>query len=975
MNNIVVKKGYNPPYINEFSESLLGGFYAKDNEIADDVLARAAEAYCFGDYELAQRIYDAVWNGWFMFASPIISNAPKGKWKKNISSLDWRSGESLMQYWDGDIDRGLPISCFAAYLGDSVNEQRDFMAEIAMLSVAGGGVGVHSGIRAISNKAPGPIPYQKVLDALIGYWQQSTTRRGTTAVYLDVDHPDIVEHINFRVPTGGDRKRKSDNLQQFHSAVNITDKFVAAVLADEDFDLVCPHSGEIRETLKARSLWQMILDTRALTGEPYIFKIDTANRALPESQKELGLEIKGSNICLSGDTRLLTSNGLVKIQDLEGQNFRVYNGDGEYHAATAFVTADEADVYELTLENGQRIRATEDHIFEVRKVFGDRNRYHEYVEMKAKDMLGELVTPFLGSGYWSGSVDIPLDKLKFFGLIQGDGCFVRDTSNPDVKAVHFGNSEPEVVQFIYDICAKYNYHSSDLTLDGGKFYIRDAGLIQELADFGFKFTILTERTLPNSAWNLSSTQVQSFMSGLFSANGTAMPKYNRVAFLTTCDKLSEEVQDLLIALGLPAYRTHGEAQEIEWPNGTYTSKPNWVVSIGSAWGYRKFQEEIGFLHDHKMLPPTENNRSKVSVRSSRVKSIKYVGKEKVYDFNEPITHWGWANGLKTHNCSEISLATDEERTFVCCLSSLNLEKYDEWKDTTLVADLTQFLDNVIQWFIENTNDDPFMKRSNFSALRERALGIGTMGWARYLQSKNIPFESGGFNSAIQHTHKIFSNIKEQAEHASLKLGSERGEAPDMIGTGRRNSHLMAIAPNANSGIILGTSPSIEPEAGIIYMQNTRAGTYRVVNPYFSKIVEEHFSGMENGRELADDVYNSVIHNDGSVQHLEFLTDEQKKVFKTAYEIDQHWVVEQADARQQYVCQSQSVNLFFSAGSSKDYFNSVHLKAITAPYLKGLYYSKVRRGTDVIAIKDKKEEIKTLTDWSVDDLDECLSCQG
>lgn len=617
----IKKFGRDPEYINEFSRALLDGFYLREGETFDDALARAANAFSFGDEELAQRIYEAAWKGWFMFASPILSNAPVGEWSEKAdwssSNLDPRSEIATPMVtadFIGENPRAMPISCFAMYIPDSIDGQMDANKELAALSVAGGGVGLHNGIRAISDKAPGPIPYMKTMDGLIGYYQQSKNRRGACAFYMDVDHPDIIEHIRFRIP-GGDSARKSDNRKQFHSAVNVTDEFIQAVLNDDDFELKCPHTGEVREVVRARDIWEEILETRALTGEPYILKIDTANKYLPEAQKKLGLKIRGSNIC-----------------------------------------------------------------------------------------------------------------------------------------------------------------------------------------------------------------------------------------------------------------------------------------------------------------------------------------------------------------TEIVLPTDEERTFVCCLSSLNLEKYDEWKDTGLVSDLVVFLDNVIQYFIEKA--PPGLAKAVYSAHRERAIGIGTMGWHYYLQSKGIPFEGGGFNSGIQHTHMIFKKIQQEAIETSLRLGEERGEAPDMMGTGRRNSHLIAIAPNSNNSIILGTSPSIEPVSGNAYTQSTRAGSFVVKNPYLQKIFEKYAEGKDDPEEWIAEQWRDVIANDGSVQHLNYLTEKEKQVFKTAFEIDQHWLVEQADARQQYVCQTQSLNLFFPAGVDRTYYNSVHLKALTAEYVKSLYYSRMERGINADVVKEI--ERKVITDWSGDD---CVACQA
>ena len=596
----------NPEYVSEFSKTLLAGHYVREDETIPQALARPAVAYCFGDYELAQRIYDYAYNGWFMYASPVLSNAQKGEWKE-------KQEEAADYYWYNhefiphEKSHGLPISCFAFDVPDTVKGQVETLQEMAVLSTSGGGTGAHNSIRATSSKAPGPIPYMKVIDSAIGYFKQSGSRKGALAYYLDVDHPDIIEHIRFRVP-GGDTKRRSDNRTQFHCAVNLTDEFIEKVFKDEEIDLKCPHTGKVYESIKARKIWEDIIETRALTGEPYMLKIDLANKALPETQKLLGLKIKGSNLC-----------------------------------------------------------------------------------------------------------------------------------------------------------------------------------------------------------------------------------------------------------------------------------------------------------------------------------------------------------------SEILLPTDDERTFVCCLSSLNLERFEEWKDTNIVQDLVKFLDNVLQWFIITAPDT--LKKAKYSAERERAIGLGTLGWHSYLQSKMIPFEGGGFNSAMQHTNIIYKLIKERAVESSKELAKERGEAPDMIGTGLRNSRLLSIAPNANSADVANSSPSIEPWYRNIFVKDTRVGSFVVKNKYLEKLL----TGKGKNTKV---VWKDIQDNDGSVQHLDFLSEEEKKVFKTAMEIDQHWIIELANERGKYICQAQSLNLFFPAGSAREYVNSVHLKFLKSPHIYTLYYFRTERESKVDTAKDI--ERKALVDWKGED---CIACQG
>ena len=571
--------------LSEQARTLLTSYYCRDGEDPQDAYARAATAFCKADYDLAQRIYDYASKGWFMFSSPILSNAPA-------------AGEKI---------RGLPISCFLSYVPDTLDGLIGHSTELRWLSVKGGGVGGHwSDIRSVSDVAPSPIPFLKTVDSDMTAYRQGKTRKGSYAAYMDVSHPDIVEFINIRVPTGGDPNRKAFNI---HNAVNITDKFMEAVTAGAQWDLLDPNDNSLRETVSARELWERLLETRFRTGEPYLNFIDEANRHLPTAMKDKGLKINGSNLC-----------------------------------------------------------------------------------------------------------------------------------------------------------------------------------------------------------------------------------------------------------------------------------------------------------------------------------------------------------------NEIHLPTSEDRTAVCCLSSVNLEHYQEWENTTMVADLITMLDNVISFFIEYAPKE--LRKAVFSATQERSLGLGAMGFHSALQRKGIPWESPMANT---YNIEMFTHIKAQAKAATVYLAQERGACPDVEGV--RNSHLLAVAPNANSSIIAGCSASIEPLKSNAFTHRTRVGAHLVQNKYLDKLIRDTYGDEE----WVAEQWKSIILNEGSVAHLDWMDQWDKDVFKTAFEIDQRWVVDHAADRQQFICQGQSVNLFFPAGTDKAYVNEVHLRAFNKK-LKGLYYLRTSAGAKADTVSFKPTRV-ALKDFAGEDDDECLSCQG
>ena len=574
--------------LTDFGKTTLKDRYLLPEETSpQDGFMRAAKAFSDND-EMAERIYNYASKLWFMYSTPILSN--------------------------GGTNRGMPISCFLNYVGDSREGLTGHYTENAWLASIGGGIGGYWGhVRSDGvstsggSQSSGSIPFLHVVDSEILAFSQGKTRRGSYAAYMDMSHPEIIEFLEMRKPSGGDIHRKCLNL---HHAINISDEFmqliekcIAEPTYDDSWNLIDPHTKKVIRTVSARDLWQKLLETRVATGEPYVSFIDTINDALPETQKRLGLRVHHSNLC-----------------------------------------------------------------------------------------------------------------------------------------------------------------------------------------------------------------------------------------------------------------------------------------------------------------------------------------------------------------TEITLPTNENRTAVCCLSSVNLEKYEEWKnDPLFVPDLVRFLDNALSYFIENAPESVF--RAKFSAASERSIGLGAMGFHAYLQSKGIPFESA---LAKALNLKIFKKIKQEAVDESQRLAIKRGEAPDMEGTGMRNAHLLAIAPNASSSIICGTtSPSIEPYRANAYVQKTMSGSFLVKNKYLEKLLEK--KGINT-----DAMWQSIVAQRGSVLHLDELSDYEKDTFKTAIEINQQWIIEHAADRQQYVCQGQSVNVFVPADVNIKELHDMHMLAWKRK-IKTLYYCRSE------AIKRAELVSKKVERTIIPEAD-CLACE-
>ena len=383
---------------------------------------------------------------------------------------------------------------------------------------------------------------------------------------------------------------------------------------------------------------------------------------------------------------------------------------------------------------------------------------------------------------------------------------------------------------------------------------------------------------------------------------------------------------------------------------------------------------------HLKDPHTKEVKETISARDmwQRILEMRMQTGEPYLHFidtsNEKLPVWLKQQGLQINQsnlCSEIILPTNKERTAVCCLSSLNLEYFDEWsKEKGFLKDVLEMLDNVLTMFINEAPDS--IERARYSAMRERSVGVGALGFHAYLQKKKIPFETAVAKSS---NIRMFKHIKAGLDLANRELGSERGEAPDAHGTGLRCSHVMAIAPNASSSIIMGnTSPSIEPWRANAYRQDTLSGAFLNKNKFLDKLIEKKCQDNENLN--YDRIWSSIIANDGSVQHLRCLTDEEKDLYKTAMEIDQRWVIEHAADRQEYIDQSQSLNVFFRPDANITYLHAVHFLAWKKG-VKTMYYCRSEKigKADKVSRKIEREIIKEIDIESLASGEECLACEG
>jgi ribonucleotide reductase alpha subunit len=867
--------------ITDAGKRVLDELYLLKGETYQQAFARAAVAFSDDDAH-AQRLYDYASKQWFMFSSPLLGN--------------------------GGTKRGLPISCNLSQCDDSRRGLIANWEEMIFLATNGAGIGSdYSMLRSDGtetskgSESQGVIPWTSVADRLVPACRQGKTRRASHAIYLDISHPEIVEFIGIRNPTGGDDRRKCLDT---HIGVNIPDAFMEAVRAKADWGLVDPHTKEVVSTIPAHKLWAMILEARMGgkgLGEPYLHFIDTSNKGLNPFLRDKGFLINSSNLCVAPETMLMTSSGQKQISDLENKKVEVWNGE-EWSEVTVRKTNDDAELMKVKFSDGSELVCTPYHRFPTVSKYGQKTP--EIVETK------DLVP------------GMKLEKWSMPDWVEG--------------TEEYAGSLSPYSQGFYAAEGNNGYSFSWVYDEKGDAIKRLDGEVKAESSFGrrkWEHGIVDDKFYVPLGCSLTS-QLDWF-SGYLDGDGTVVRSVNhdQIQFTSVDKEFLDKIRLMLVELGVQSSMSlTREEGYYNLPDGQGGLKPylcsaTYRVCIGGE-GTR-FLLESG-LSCSRLAFTNIQEPQRSALRFVAVSSVEKLDRrDATYCFTEEKRGRGMFNGIVTMNCTEIFLPTNPDYTAVCCLSSVNAAKYDEWYDDPIfIEDIVRMLDNALTVYVKDA--PPELWRAVKSAMYERSIGIGLMGFHTFLQNNMVPFESA---AAISWSRRFSRTIKEQAEVASRKLAKERGEPEGIKGSGMRNAHLIAIAPNAKSSIICGeVSPSIEPLASNAYKKMTDAGWWTWKNPALDSLIASSFPGQE------EEIWKSVISNGGSVQHLD-LPQEVKDVFKTAYELDQNWIVEHAAKRQEFIDQGQSVNLFFNEGVTDVEVDKVHGRAWKKG-LKSLYYCRV-----------------------------------
>ena len=866
-------------WLNENSRNFLNGGYLIEGVTAEqriEEIAKTAESI-LGIKGFADKFYDYMSKGYYSLSSPVWSNFGTNK--------------------------GLPISCFGSNIDDNIGDILHTQAEVGIMSKFGGGTSGyfgnlrHRGAGITNNgKSSGAVHFMKLFESIIDVISQGSTRRGRFAPYLPIDHPDIEEFLAIRT--------EGNPIQELTHGVTVTDDWLQSMI-DGDKD--------------KRAIWAKVIQMRVETGLPYIFFTDTVNNGAADVYRDKGLRINHSNLCVAPETKILTDQGYEEIGSLEGEKVNVWNGE-EWSNVEVVKTGENQKLLRVVSDSGYELESTPYHKFYVLEdtASGRRTNPPRYKEVRAKDLNpGDKLIKF----------NLPIiEGHKTLNHAYDNGFFTADgTNSGHSKIIYLYNDKQDLID---------NFSSVNSWVR-----CKTTGRLQ-----GTAFGLMSKYFVPTDDYTIESKL--KWLAGYLDGDGSVTNNNGSQSIQAASinKEFLKDVQLMLQTLGVESKVTLArEAGTSLLPknDGTgdyaeYETKEVHRILINGNSLYALYK--LGFETYRLEWDVRKPNRE--CSHFIQVSDIIELDERKdTYCFTEPKRHMGMFNGLLTGQCSEITLPSNEEWSFVCNLASMNLLTYDEWKDTDAIETMIFFLDAVMSEFIskleamrdselaEDRQAFEFMKRAYRFAKDNRALGLGALGWHSLLQSKMIPFESV---EASELNAAIFFDMRNKAYKASEKLADIYGEPSVLKGYGRRNSTLLAIAPTTSSAFILGqVSQSIEPIWSNVYVKDVAKAKVTIRNPYLQDVLAKY--GKDDRA-----TWNSIRDNDGSVQHLDFLTEREREVFKTFSEIDQYVVIDQAAIRQRFIDQSQSLNIMINPDMSAKEMNELYLFAWRNG-VKTLYY--------------------------------------
>jgi ribonucleoside-diphosphate reductase alpha chain len=865
----------------------------------------------------SDKFYSYMEKGWYSLATPIWLNF--------------------------GLDRGLPISCYGIDIQDDTYDILRANAEIgAFTKNAGGTAGYFGKLRPRGAKirnngvSNGSVSFMQPFQTTSNVITQGQARRGYFAAYTDADHGDVEEFLECR--------EEGSIIQDISLGLCFSDEFMKEAL-----------KGDKRRTTNLARFHKK----RFESGFPYAYFTDNVNRQRPQVYKDKGMFLKTSQMCVTGNQRVVTSKGLKTAKDLFllKKPLILFDNNTQVGSSEMKLIEKDVSVFKIVLDNGLTHTVTDYHKVSVRV----KNK--KDINVMCRDLsIGDKVNIQTNAGMF-GNKEYK-NEAFLLGLYQSDGTQNKKSKHFDIWENDFDIIE-EIESGIKNLYSKYNY-TPRYKNKGEKFIECNTGVSnvrkQRLTTQLFNKAALDfeKGCVPEWIFESSEETVWEYLRGLFIADGTAYLADKKtgsikVEYTDINRQFLEELQLLMNNLGLNTsinlLRKGGVSL---LPNGKggnskYKTKDCFRLTINNRKSQKLFDNKTGFI-SRKNINVHTLTEGKNSRKSARVVSITLIGREDVYcvTVDNDIHHWV-CNGVITHNCTEIMEYVDEDVSFVCCLSSQNMLYFDDWKGTDVTEVLTKFLYTVYEDFIEKAKNIPFMEKAVKFAREHKSIGVGLLGLHSYLQSKMIAFES---LEAKMISSKAAKHLNEHTLIVSKELAKRFGEPKLLKGYGEMFTTRCAIAPTTSSSFILEqVSPSIELLQSNYFIKDLAKGKYTYRNPYLKKLLEE------KGKDTIE-IWRSILKKGGSVQHLNFLSEHEKKVFKTFGEVSQLEIIQNAAAMQSHIDQGISLNLMVHPDTSLGEVNRLFYTAWELG-LKTLYYQRSA---------NLAQEVSR-------DLMECESCSG
>lgn len=855
--------------------------------------------------------FNEMWNGILSPASPALANT--------------------------GTNRGMMVSCSGQFVGDDVDSFYSNMRETALLSKHAFGTSADfSSIRprgsSISGggKASGPVPVIEDFFTTAAKISQGGNRRGSIGAYLDIEHPDWDEAI--------DSLLAASNGKNYGWIVR--DSFVEALMKGDE---------------EASRRFQKSLYVKLVTGKGYFFMVDKANRHRPQMYKDLGLDIKASNLCcVAADQRVVTEKGILTVGELYSQGTPniVMGLEGPSQASQMLLPRPNAPMVQIETAEGYRHKVTPDHRV-WKKGFG-------WIE--AQDLVpGDKLLIQQGEGLFGSEHKPELAVLA--GLIAGDGTYADSSVCIDLWA----GKTLEYSQEIEAAIAKLLEGNTDLrttSTNTPKFTYTNAGekarlssvpLAKLLAVEGF--TKETKLKVPEFVWKGTKATVERYLRGLYIADGNLQTGTDActMSLASVNKEFLQDIQVLWANLGVKTsiskmndggIRDFGKDR-----GGEYMTQTTWRLLITSIQGCQ-IAHRATLLGNFRKGATADTFNARLKKKGYNQKlyatftGLTSLPNEDAYCLTvDSATHAWTVNGLITHN-TEIMLHSSDDLTYSCILSSLNLTHWDKIKDSNSAFIATVFLDCLCSEFIQKSAGIKGLEKVREFTIKGRAIGLGVMGFHTYLQSKMIPYVG---LEAQYLSMDIAEHLQKESLRASQWLAQEYGEPEWCKGYGVRNTHRTAYAPTKSTSLLMGgVSESWFPEPGMVFDAGSSVGELRRITPVIYELMKER--GV-----YTPDTIQDIVDHLGSVQHVDWLSDKEKTVFMNAFEMDQNILLRHHVQRQRYTCQGQSLNFYVPEEGSESLIADLMTKVLTHPSCLSQYYIYSRSG---IVVKD-----------------DCVSCQA